>query len=157
MDDKWLGGRWEQRHQRTQGHPRWKGHNQGSGSDLELWRKLQDQNPLGGRSSGIDCKYLKVLQPLDFNSDSGVRGTCDSSGVHTREILESLQDVRYSRHLENNLLIGMISNKFSLILNGIWENTEDNYNEPNSNDDCKGLYKKKEIFRLEGLEGNECL
>ncbi|KAH0448605.1 hypothetical protein IEQ34_022405 [Dendrobium chrysotoxum] len=44
---------------------------QGSGSDLKLWRKLQDQNPLGGRSSGIDYKYLKVLQPLDFDSVSG--------------------------------------------------------------------------------------
>ncbi|KAH0466256.1 hypothetical protein IEQ34_006359 [Dendrobium chrysotoxum] len=40
---------------RTKGHkdmPR-------SGSDLELCRKLQDQNPLGGRFSDIDCKYLK--------------------------------------------------------------------------------------------------
>ncbi|KAH0459054.1 hypothetical protein IEQ34_011868 [Dendrobium chrysotoxum] len=44
----------------------------GSGSDLGLWRKLQDQNPLGGRSSGMDCKYLKVLQPLDFNPVSGL-------------------------------------------------------------------------------------
>ncbi|KAH0467470.1 hypothetical protein IEQ34_004708 [Dendrobium chrysotoxum] len=43
----------------------------GSGGGWRLWRKLQGQNPLGGRSSGIDCKYLKVLQPLDFNSVSG--------------------------------------------------------------------------------------
>ncbi|KAH0463324.1 hypothetical protein IEQ34_007906 [Dendrobium chrysotoxum] len=47
------------------------GYNQGSGSDLGLWRKLKGQDPLDGSSSGIDCKYLKVLQPLDFNSVSG--------------------------------------------------------------------------------------
>ncbi|KAH0460327.1 hypothetical protein IEQ34_010990 [Dendrobium chrysotoxum] len=40
---------------------------QGSGSDLKVWRRLQGQDPLGDRSSGMDCKYLKVLQPLDFN------------------------------------------------------------------------------------------
>ncbi|KAH0464358.1 hypothetical protein IEQ34_007144 [Dendrobium chrysotoxum] len=42
----------------------------GFGSDLRVWRRLQGQDPLCGKSSGIDCKYLKVLQPLDFNSVS---------------------------------------------------------------------------------------
>ncbi|KAH0463312.1 hypothetical protein IEQ34_007894 [Dendrobium chrysotoxum] len=85
------------------------GHNQGSGSDLELWRKLQDQNPLGGRSSGMDCKYLKVLQPLDFNPVSGgpdilgpVESTMDDEIMHVPFYFSSFVDSCIKRGFPGN-------------------------------------------------------